>query len=206
MQNSLLVGLLSAAIIIATATPLAFLISRGLVRGSFPLFFAFLTTRMAPSAAIALPLYWTFTRLGLVDTYPAIVLTHVAINFAVGLWLLRVVFDSQPPILEEAAMIDGQTFGGALLVVVLPACLPGLLACFFILFLLSWNESFLASLIVGFEKRPLSSAVLSLITPQGTFWGRIAAISAVAILPAGLILAFAYIRLRLRGIHGDPTA
>ncbi len=181
--NSLIVSISSSALIILLAAPLSFLISRKKIRNSFLLFFSILTTRMAPSIAIALPLFWLFTNLGLIDTYLALILTHFVINFAIGIWILRVVFDRIPTQIEEAGLIDGLSFYSAFIRLIVPNAMQGILIAFFILFIFSWNEMLISFLISGFDKRPVTSAVIGLVTPHGTNWGQIAAISTIALVP-----------------------
>ncbi len=191
VANSVFVASASSLAAMVLAGPLGYLISRRRLRYSYHVFFGLLTTRMAPPVAVALPIYWLLGTIELLDTFTGLVTVHVAANFAVALWLMRIVFDTQPRSASEAGTIDGLTTLGALRSIVLPPAAPSLVAVFLALFALSWGEMLLASLIGSFDRRPISVAVLELVTPHGTFWGEVAALGTVSLIPVVLLALLA---------------
>jgi multiple sugar transport system permease protein len=78
---------------------------------------------------------------------------------------------------------------------VLPLCTPGLVVTGAFCFVNSWNEFLLALMLTGYDTRPFTVAVPSLITPHGTYWGQVTPITTVGLLPGVLfaLLARKYI-------------
>ena len=82
--------------------------------------------RMFPHILLAIPFFVLAKSLGLIDTYPAMILALVAINQPFTIWLMRSFFVDVPHELYEAAAIDGcsawQVFARVALPVVRLAC------------------------------------------------------------------------------------
>ena len=60
-----------------------------------------------PILTVVGPWYLMFQQIGLYNTLTALVLTHVAINLPMTVWLMMTFFRDVPPELEEAARVDG---------------------------------------------------------------------------------------------------
>lgn len=186
--NSVIIAGFSSLIAMLLGVPAAYAFSRSNLKGNKAAFFGILTIRMAPATVIALPLFIIFTRLGLVDSYISIVLVHAGISVALVVWIMKGFFDEIPKEIDEASMLDGDSRYSALVRQVLPLCTPGLLVTAIFCFINSWNEFFLALMLTGYESRPFTVAVPALITPHGTYWGQVTAISTIGLLP-GLLFA-----------------
>ena len=184
LVSSLLVASVSAVVAILIAFPISYLVSRQKISWGNHIFFGFLATKMLPAAAVALPMYWIFGAVGLLDTYVALILANVVTNLTVALWLLRVVLDSIPAAVEESGVIDGLTTGAAVLRLVVPRAAPALGAVAVLIFATVWGEMAIGSIVAGFARRPLTVAILGFVTPHGTFWGRIAAVCVLSLVPA----------------------
>ena len=92
----------------------------------------------------ALPLYVLFQGAGLLDTHAALIVTYVAANLPIAVWLLRDVFATIPIDIEEAAMIEGASRVRILVSIILPLAAAGLVTTFLFLTILCWNEYLLA--------------------------------------------------------------
>ena len=100
------------------------------------------------------------------------------------IWMMRGFFQEVPADLEEAAMVDGCTRLGALWRVVLPLSAPGLIATSIFTFLGAWNEFAFASLLTSTKASQTTTVLIaSQISFDQVFWGRIAAIATVLIVP-----------------------
>ena len=188
LLNSLIIASGSSALALTLGVPAAYVFSRFRFKGSSSLFFVLLTTRMAPPLVLALPLFLIFTKLHMIDNYVSIVLVHAAVNVAVVVWIMKGFFDEVPRDIDAASLVDGDSWWGAFFKQICPLAAPGLLITGFYCFISSWNEFFLAMTLTGFESRPFTVAVPALITPHGTYWGQVTAISSVGLLPC---IAFA---------------
>jgi len=69
---------------------------------------------MAPGIAFLIPWFILFSKLRMIDTYPAVMLTHMVVVLPLVIWVLVGFFEEVPAELEEAGLIDGCTrLGGA---------------------------------------------------------------------------------------------
>ncbi|PKL11946.1 MAG: carbohydrate ABC transporter permease [Spirochaetae bacterium HGW-Spirochaetae-8] len=137
MGNSMLVAsvgsVLRMAIAILCAFPVAFL----RFKGKNLLFFIVLGTMMLPSDALIIENYLTISRLGLVDTYFAII--SIYLLAPVQMFMLRQAFKTIPQTYREAAAIDGCGDFRFLTSIVLPMAKPIVLTLTLQSFVTIWN-------------------------------------------------------------------
>ena len=84
------------------------------------------------------------SRSGLLDSLAALVITYVAANLPIVVWLMREYFMSLPRELEESAAVDGASVYQIVRSIVLPISVPGLVATFLIVLIFAWNEFLIA--------------------------------------------------------------
>src|SRR6266498_2683564 len=102
-----------------------------------------------------------------------------------ALWLLRAFFQSIPVELEEAARVDGAGRPRAVLYVVAPLALPGLIATAIFTFTLAWNDYiFTRILIASDELKTLPVGVQDLFAAAVVDWGLVMAAGMLITLPA----------------------
>ena len=126
--TSLIVATVSTAVVLVVATLAAYSLYR--LRWSRVVVAVFLGWMLAfhviPVITLVGPWYLVFKALGLYDTRTALVLTHVAINLPMAVWLMMSFFKALPPEIEEAALVDGCHPLSAFWRVTLPLVTPGL--------------------------------------------------------------------------------
>src|SRR5260221_5187942 len=113
--------------------------------GNSFILFGILATRILPPIVIAVPLYVAFQAVGLLDTRAALIVTYVAANLPIAIWLLRDAFAAIPIDLEEAAIIEGASRVRILISIVLPLAAAVLATTFLFLTVLCWNEYLFAA-------------------------------------------------------------
>ena len=132
--------------------------------------------------------YRTMSRIGLIDTIPAIALPYVASAF--GIFLLRQTFKTVPKELDDAARVEGATPLQVLLKVYVPLARPIYVAYGLVSVSYHWNN-FLWPLIVtnSVEARPLTVGLQVFSSgDQGIDWAIICA--ATLMTSAPLLLGF----------------
>jgi ABC-type glycerol-3-phosphate transport system permease component len=102
------------------------------------LFFACLATLMVPFEATIIPNYQTILKIGLVNTYPALVLPFLASG--IGIFLFRQAFLNFPHEIQDAARLDGCGHIKFLFRMVAPINRPVLAAFSLFAFLSAWNQ------------------------------------------------------------------
>jgi multiple sugar transport system permease protein len=190
LVNSTVVSLAATLLTVAFAIPAAHLFARVKTGHTRNLFVLVLATRIAPPVALSLPLFILFSASGLRGSLFGLVLAHVTFNLPVAVWLLEGFFSDVPEELEMAARIDGQTDFGVLWNVTLPIAKNGIAVAALFVFVFSWNEYMMSSLLSSSTTRPLTPALPSFIAQATTQWGQFAFVALVATLPALLLVLF----------------
>jgi ABC-type glycerol-3-phosphate transport system permease component len=126
----------------------------------------------------------TNTRLGLVLAYTAFCLPF-------ALWLLRSFFQAIPLELEEAALTDGANRARAVLYVVLPLALPGIIATGTFTFILAWNDYILARVLLSADElKTLPVGIADLYNASVVDWGMIMSAGTLVLIPVFVVFLF----------------
>jgi len=162
-------------------------------------------TMMIPAQVTMIPSFLLIRKLGIMDSYFALILPFLAHPF--GTFLLRQFMLTLPVSLEDAALLDGCTRFQILRKIVVPLSRPALSTMGLFTFLFSWND-FMWPLIVTNRQtmRTLQVGLALLRTEQGTQWPMLMAATVLAILP--LLVGFLFAQkqfiegITLTGIKG----
>jgi multiple sugar transport system permease protein len=203
--NSIVVALVSTAIALAVGVPAAYSLSRrsGRLQGVYLLLL--LGARLLPAMVLSVPLFLLAYNLGLSGTYIAVIAAYLTFSIPFTVWMMRGFFMAVPSSLDEAARLDGCSQFGAFFRIVLPLTRGGLAATSVFCLINSWNEFLFALILTSRNTATIPVAVPNLLTPIGTFWGQIAAVGTVTVLPV-VIFAFAVQRYMVAGMTGGAIA
>jgi len=102
--NSLVVAAGCTALGLAVGLPAAYSIARWRQQR---LAVVILVARIIPGIAYLIPWYIFFRQLRMVDTYGALILTHLIVGLPIIIWVMISFFEDVPADLEDAALIDG---------------------------------------------------------------------------------------------------
>ena len=190
--NSLVVAAATTALCVTLGAICAYALARLRFRGKRLVLGAMLAIGMFPQIALVSPLFLILRGLGLLDTYPGLVLPYVTFAMPVTVWLLVGTFRQLPPDLEEAAMVDGASRLRVLWEIVLPLALPGIATSAILTFVYCWNEFLFAlSFTTGPDRQTVPVAVALFRGQHQVPWGQILAATVVSTLPVvALVLAF----------------
>ena len=184
-RNSVVVSSITVLLTLAVGAVGAYSLTRFAFAGRETVAKVILCTYMFAPIMIVVPVYVMARRVGLVNTHTALVLSYTSFCLPFALWLLRAFFRSIPLELEEAALVDGAGRGRAVLYVVLPLALPGLIATSIFTFTLAWNDYvFTRILIASDELKTLPVGVQDLFSAGVVDWGLVMAAGVLVTLPA----------------------
>ena len=190
LQVSLVVAVVSTALVLVAAVPAAYYTARHRFRGRAAFLFLVLVSQMFAPTALVVGLYREFFELGLINTYAALIAVNAAFNLAFAVWILRAFFASIPREIEEAAAVDGCGTMGALVRIVLPVATPGIVTAAIFAFIAAWNEYIVAlTLMTDAEMRPLTVGITSYVTAYVQHWDLLFAASVIAIVPVVILFA-----------------
>jgi multiple sugar transport system permease protein len=139
-KNSLLVTFLATSLSVVMGTIAAYALARLRFPGVESLGTGIFVTYLVPTSLLFLPLAQVVNWLGLGDSKWALVATYPTFLVPFCTWLLIGYFRTVPKEVEECAMVDGATRLQALVRIVLPLAVPGLVCAVLFAFTLSWNE------------------------------------------------------------------
>lgn len=190
LTNSVVTALLTVGLSLLVGIPSAYAFSRFRILGKKHLYFYYLTTRMCPGVAEALPLYIMFSSLGLLGTTIGLTLAHCTFIVAFVIYVMKSFFDDVPMELDDAALVDGYSEIGTFWHAIIPIVKPGIAATALLAFIFSWNEMLFGLILGGQAAKTLPASFSGLITPHGTFWGQLCAAAGVVTLPVIILAAF----------------
>lgn len=194
--NSTVVGGLAVGFSLILGLPAAYSISR-FTQKKLALFI--LLARLMPGISFLMPWYIIFSRLGLMDTYVALVLSHMLIALPIVVWIMSTYFNGIPVELEESAMVDGATRQYAFWSIILPMSGPGIITSVTLSFIFSWNN-FMFSQVLSMEKtKTLPIAVYNFVSYAEVDWGGVMA-AAVAIMAPAIVLTMIFQKFVVKGL------
>ena len=185
LRNSVAAVAGSVAIDLALAIPAAYALARYEFRGREDIGFYILSTRMMAPAIVAVPIFFLFRSLGLLDTVWALMLIYAAINLSLATWIIRSYMLDIPKELEDAARTDGAGDLRILWEIIIPACLPGIITAGVIAAIFATNEFLFTLLIASTERAYTLSVALANFTggSDGIIYNAIALVSFIAFAP-----------------------
>jgi multiple sugar transport system permease protein len=155
--------------------------------GNNDIAFWMISQRMLPPVAVVIPIYVLFQRLNLLDTHTALIITYVASNLPIVIWLMRDYFNTIPIELEECAAIDGASRYRTFWSIVLPLAVPGLVATFLFVLVFTWNEYLLALFLSSANSQTLPYIIAAQNAVRGPQWWYMSVLILIMILPVVFI-------------------
>jgi multiple sugar transport system permease protein len=176
-------------------------IGRRFVRafGNSDIAFWLISQRILPPIAVAVPLYVLFQQVHLLDNIAALIVTYVATNLPIVVWLMRDYFASLPRELEESAAVDGASVYRIVRSIVLPISVPGLVATFLIVLIFAWNEFLIALVLTSANAQTMPLQVAAQNATRGPQWWAMSVLILIMIAPV-VVMAIALERYITRGI------
>jgi multiple sugar transport system permease protein len=187
--NSVLVSGLATAISIVIAILAAYSLARLRFRGAPSFGTAIFITYLVPTTLLFLPLAQVVNRLGLADSVWALILTYPTFLVPFCTWLLLGYFRTIPQEIEECAMVDGCTRFQALVRIVLPVAIPGIVCAVLFAFTISWNEFIYALTFISStaQKTTTVGVTAELIRGDIFYWGSLMAGAVLGSIPIVLV-------------------
>jgi multiple sugar transport system permease protein len=192
MVNSAVVAFLSTSISLFCSILAGYSLARLRYRGANAVGWGVFVTYLVPPTLLFLPLAYVVAQLHLFNNYLALVLTYPTFLIPFCTWLLMGYFRGIPRELEEAALVDGASRLQAMVRVVIPLALPGILSAGMFAFTLSWGE-FLYALVFMSDtavKTVPVGVINELIKGDEFFWGELMAAALLGSIPVAVLYSF----------------
>jgi ABC-type glycerol-3-phosphate transport system permease component len=184
-RNSIVVAGSATVLCVIVATLAGYGITRFRFPGREGIASTMLFTYMFAPIMIIVPFFILMREFGLTNSHLGLILSYTTFALPFSMWLLRSFFQSIPLELEEAAMTDGASRPQAVLFVIVPLALPGVIAVSIFAFIVAWNDYiFTRVLISSNELKTLPVGISDLVNATLIDWGMILAGGVVITIPA----------------------
>jgi multiple sugar transport system permease protein len=204
LWNTMLIALVSTVISLVCGMFAGYALARLKFRGSEFLGTAIFVTYLVPQTLLFIPLADIIRDMHLGNTPWALMLTYPTFLIPFCTWLLMGYFKTIPKELEECARIDGATRFGAMIRIIFPVAIPGILSAGIFAFTLSWNEFIYALIFMSSaEMKTVPVGVVSeLIRGDIFFWGQLMAGALLGSIPVALVYSF-FVEYYVTGLTGS---
>ncbi len=191
--NSFIVATGTTAIVIIMATFGAYGLTRFRFFGRKAITVAVLSAYCIPPIMLMIPLYRIIAKMHLNASLFGVIIGHSTVTFPFAVWLLISFFRSIPRDIEEAALVNGASDLTIFFRIILPLCVPGILSTGILVFILSWNEYLLASVLISQDSmKTLTVGIANYISSTEINWGVIMALGTATTVP--IVLMFTAIQ------------
>src|SRR5215212_7518868 len=199
--NTAIVSAGVVAITMLVSVPAGYALARLRFRGSESLTIGIFLTYLVPTSLLFLPLVKVVSFLGFFDTLQSLILAYPTFTIPFCTWLMAGFFRTIPYEIEEAAMMDGCSRLGAVVRVILPLSVAGILTVAIFAFTLSMQD-FVYSLtfVSSSSEKVINIGVATeLIRGDVFFWGSLMAGALLAGIPVAVLYSF-FLDYFIRGI------
>lgn len=168
--------------------PAAYALARFRFRGDNHVQFWILSQRMMPAIAAIIPLFILFRRFGLTNSIAGLILIYLTSSLPFIVFMLTRFFEEIPRELEEASLVEGSSWFGAMTRIAIPLARPGIAATAIFTFIFSWNEFLFALILTSTERaQTMPVAVTLFIRETGIEWGYMTAVAVIMMIPTALL-------------------
>jgi multiple sugar transport system permease protein len=192
LWNTCVVGSAVVAITLLVSVPAAYSLARWSGRWGENLGIGIFLTYLVPPTLLFIPLSRVIGFLGLHESLGALILVYPTFTIPFCTWLLMGFFKSIPRDIEEQAMIDGCSRAGAMVRIIFPLSVSGILTVVVFAFTLSMHEFIYALAFISVSaKKTISIGVPTELVRGDVFrWGPLMAGALIASLPVAVIYTF----------------
>ena len=197
LRNSAIVALVTVLASAVLALLASVAVARFRFRSRTAILLMILIVQMVPLEALVIPLFVQVRDLGMLNTLLGLMVVYVALSLPFGIWMLRGFVAAVPVELEEAAYIDGASWGRMFRSVLLPLVMPGLVATSVFSFITAWNEFIFAMTLLGgaSENYTVAIGLKQFFGEHTNEWGYIMAASTIITIP--VMIFFVIVQRRL---------
>lgn len=155
--NSIFVSVISVALTLILCIMAAYGVTRLKWKRSKLVMGIFLLGMMIPAYGSIIPMYNIFNKIGILNSYIAVIIPHVTFALPMGIFIMTGFFAGLPVELEEASIIDGCALMTSFRKVIIPVAIPGIVTVAVISFINIWNDLLFSQIfLTDQDKMPLT--------------------------------------------------
>jgi multiple sugar transport system permease protein len=204
LWNTTFIAVVATAISLVCGVLAGYALSRLNFKGAALLGTGIFVTYLVPQTLLFIPLADIIRAYNIGDTPWSLILTYPTFLIPFVTWLMMGYFKAIPKELEECARIDGATRWQAMLYIIIPVAVPGILSAMIFAFTLSWNEFIYALVFLSSpEQKTVPVGVISeLVRGDVFFWGPLMAGALLGSIPVAIAYSF-FVEQYVSGLTGS---
>jgi ABC-type glycerol-3-phosphate transport system permease component len=204
-KNSFVISFFTILFLLGFGIVASYAFAKLKFKGKNVIYLLVISMMFIPVQATIIPIYLMLSKIHLVNTYWAVVLTYLGMFLPEVILLMTSTFRGIPDEMIEAAELDGAGYFGILRYIVVPMGMPAIILCVIFYFIVTWNDLFTPMILLqDMDIRTVVVALASLISrytgdPTLQFAGLI-----LTAIPAILIYAV-FQQYIIKGISAGST-
>jgi multiple sugar transport system permease protein len=161
---------------------------------------AIVSVQAVPPITLVIPYFGLVVALGLYNTYPGLILTHMVFTLPYAIIMMTAYFNTLPRELDESVKVDGASSWTALWRILVPISVPGMVAVGVYTFMISWNEYLFALTLTRTDDMRTVPIGIQLLMGQHSYeWNQMMAMSILGSIPV-LVLFLLFQRRFIGGL------
>lgn len=191
-RNSFFIAIVATFGTLVSSAVVAYALKRLNFKLRGVLFICVLSTMMLPAQILMIPQYLWYNQLGWTGTYLPMILPYWFATQGFFVYLIMNFIEGIPKDLDEAAKIDGCSYYGIFVKIIMPLIVPSLLTSAIFSFIWRWDDYLSALLYINKTKMyPVAMALKNFCDPgSSSDYGAMFAMASLSILPSVLIFIF----------------
>jgi multiple sugar transport system permease protein len=184
LRNSAVIAGMTTIVCLIVGSFASYVLARYRFRGQHFFLGILLAVAMFPQVAIISPLFLFFRDIGLLNTYPGLIIPYTTFALPLTVWILTSFFRELPRDLEDAALIDGCSPFQSFYRIIVPLAAPGMVTTAILVFIFAWNEFLFAFIFnTSNEMRTVTVGITMFPGLHEVPWGTIFAASTIITIP-----------------------
>ena len=189
--NSIVTATITTAGVITFCSMVGYALAKMEFRGRKAIFYIIIFTMTLPFQITLIPNYITMVKLGLVDTYAALILPFMLNAFAI--LMFRQAFMTIPQALIDAARIDGCSELRIIFQVLFPNIIPTIVTVGILSFMNSWNEVLWPLIVIREESLMTMPQMVTLFSVGGRSESQLGVkLAAAVVLALPIMIAYGF--------------
>ncbi len=167
-KNTLIISIFTIVFLLIFGIVASYAFAKLDFKGKNIIYFLIISSMFVPVQVTIIPIYMLFSKLHLVNTYWAVILTYLGMFLSETILLMTSAFRGIPDEMIEAAELDGAGYFDTLRYIIVPMGSPAIILCLIYYFIVTWNDLFTPMiLLTDMDLRTVMVALASLISRYG---------------------------------------
>lgn len=183
--------------------PSAYAFARMEFKGNKFIFWVKQIGMMLPGEATFIPIYFFYSKIGLIDTWTGLIMPHLVAMF--GIYMFMNHFKTIPDEIVESAKLDKASHFKIMIKIMIPMIFPVFITHFLLTFISNWNSYYWVMVMTNTEKlKTLPVAVRGLLRVEGVVpeWQKVMAGNVIQLAPILIMYVFGSSQMKRAMIGG----